>query len=424
MWITTTIALAGPAGPGIVLKQVSAPPQVVTGVTSIDVVGITGFGADVVANEILAAAGDHDRVRLSRGAAVAGALVDAGTDLASAYVEQAVGGGLQGKLAAGLTGAVAGALENELETEKFVLDDGLRIDVFTVAKGAGDARLVGSTERAESVRDFKAKVAKTDGNGNVVKDSDGKTGMVEISCKERKVNLTLAWTLQGAAGPLARGSVVRSAVDQKCGPDIGSLASAEALAQKALPGMGGEVADDLMPAWSIVRVPLKRDKEIDTEVDLAKQHQLMPAICGMRGMNAATEYQSDWLYDEGAMHEALGFHGEATALYQRALAADATHKLAAKGLERVSARAREVESLVRAYGMTWKIGSADYGTCPPLPTGRRVTMKKDAPLSDADGATIATLPRGMLVWVQEEGATLKVVTRDGRTGYVDAKAVK
>src|SRR5688500_1979526 len=161
-------ASAGALGPGIPVKQVVPPPVVIEGASRLEL-STSGPRAAEIAAEIREALASRDRAANTSGAQVGQALVSTATDVGAAYVGGLVGGGLGGKAVSGLTKGVGAMVADEIEDEPLVLDDGLRLDVFTVVPAGGDASLSARLESADSARDYTKKEPRLYDDGTFVK---------------------------------------------------------------------------------------------------------------------------------------------------------------------------------------------------------------------------------------------------------------
>lgn len=418
---------AAALGPGVPVKQVVAPPHVIPGVETVTVKDFSGFNGSNVAGLIGDSLQDAER-DVSKGlGALGGDLLDAGTDLAADAAANAVGGGIQGKLVGGLTKMAGGMAKDALEVEPVVLDSGLTTTPWRVVSSGGDATITGSIDVDDRVESYTAKVAAKDSKGKILKDKDGKTIYKEVPCKRRTVSANINWALAAGGETKVEDSFTKKASDSKCDSQIKNLASKDALAAVALKNVGPGVANTVLPAWKQHRLPLKKDKMLVNELKLARQGEHQQAICGMRGLVTHDPNYTPGLMNYAALHEAMGWHDVAAEYYQKASALDSRLKPAVKGYTRAIERKAEIESMVDAYGIKYKIGEADYSTCAPIPEGQRMFVKKPTQLFEgADAAnSLADLPKGMFVYVSDMGDGMyKVTTADGREGFVNGKFLK
>lgn len=420
-------AFGGALGPGLMLRGVVLPPTVIEGVRSIKVEPFKGTGGAEISREAVAALKDPERVvgRAAR-AQAADAMVGAAGQMAGSMVASKVGG-LGGKFVSGLTEGAVNRAADEIKDPVLTLDDGLRIDVFKVVEGAADAVLSGSVTVKDSLSDTKKKEEAKDSKGNTIKDDKGQTVYIEIPCKRRSVTASVHWTLRAKGGDnLAEETVEHSNADERCGPDIGKVASAEILAKAAVAGAGRELVGQFAPAWDQVRIDLDRNKALSESLKQARKGEVFPALCGVRNMLHYTPDDTDALYILGGLHEGLGWFDEARVHYERAIEVG-HHKGATKARDRVVERQQEIARLEAAYGLKWKIGAADYSACPEVPEGRPVTAKKDVNLTAelGGGDVVAEVEKGTRLYVvAEEGGALQVSTADGARGWVSASSVK
>jgi len=420
-------AVAAPLGPGIPIKVVVPPPEVLDGVSTLSVEPLTGPNGEAIAIEIEEALTDAERVVEAPGMASIGqGLLSTATETGAAAAASAVGGGLQGKLVGGITRAAGAMVAEELEVEPLVLDDGLTVAVFELVDSGADATLGGAIEVAEHKSTYKTEVPKTDSDGNVIKDSDGNTVMVEIPCAKREVTVSVRWQVDKGGDTVVQKVDGRTASDARCGEDRSNLATKDALAAPLLGGWGPAVANQIAPGWALRRVPMIRDKTQKEELKLTRSDALMPAACGMRGLVAFDADDFEAVYNLGALLEGMGHYDAASQQYQHALALK-SKKRVATAIDRVMQRTAEVQTLTEAYGVDYAIGEPDYSACPPLPEGRRTYVKKPATLYASAEATdaVGELPKKLKVFVTEElGDMVHVETVDGRQGYLEAKRVK
>ncbi len=309
--------------------------------------------------------------------------------------------------------------------------DGFRVNVYEVVTTGADAKVSGKTDVEEETEDYKAKQAKKDSKGNTVKDSKGDTVYEEVSCKRRNVKTTTQYSFTLANGEVkSTGSLGGSASDSECGDDVKNLDSKDALASKALAGVGYGVANSVAPRWAVWSVDLSRDKSIKDSFKLAKDGEWERAMCGFRATLQTDAYNVDAMYNLGAMLELHGYNAQADEMYQKAIKTNG-HKNATEGAARVAKRATQVAGMVAAYGFSAPPSTQDYAACGTTASGgagRPVELKKETALlgsPEAGAPSIATLPKNMrLVVLDETGKLWKVQTPDGVEGWVDAKAVK
>jgi len=424
--LSSTAYAAGPTGPGVPVKRVIAPEHIIEGVRSVQVNDFVGRGGAGIAMEIRS--GLKDTERLATDAAALGKEVaKAGTEVASKLASNAVGGGIQGKIVEGLTKNVSSAIQDGLEVEPVILDDGLKLDVFEVKTSGADAVIGGSVTVAQETSDYTQKVARKDDDGNIIKDSEGKTVYDEIPCKRRKVNVEIAWSVTQGGKALLGKSFVKNNGDSRCGDDVKNLASADALADALLPGTGTRIVRLIAPSWKVARLPMARDKTLRAENRLVRTGNHFEAMCGLRGLLTFDEKHLAAVVNLGVIEEALGYYELAAAQYKKAQDIK-PEKSTGKAMKRVSKRNSNVNRMIAAYGLTWKIAdSPDFGACPPIPEGRRAYVKKDTQMMTAakGGDVVIDLNKGQPVFILDESDTIfHVALIDGTQGWVDSKRLK
>ncbi len=426
VFLITSAHAAGGTGAGVPVKRIVPPEHVIEGVRSLQVNDFAGRGGTGIAMEIRA--GLHDTERLATdAAAVAKEAAKAGADVASKLAGSAVGGGIQGKIVEGLTKNVATGIQDELEVEPVIIDDGLKLDVFEVKTGDADGILSGSVTVRQETSDYTQKVARKDSDGNLVKDSEGKSVYDEIPCKRRKVDVEIAWSVSKGGQAVIGKSFVKKNGDSRCGADVQYLASVDALADAVIPGTGTRIVRLIAPSWKVARLPMARDRTLKAELKLIRAGEHFKAMCGFRGLLSFDESHSAATLNLGVVEEALGYYDLAAEQYKQANALR-PDKLRSKAVKRIATRVKNVDNMVAAYGLTWKIGdSPDFAACPPIPDGRRAFVKKETALMTAakGGDKILELAKGTAVFVLDESAaTFRVALLDGTEGWIDSKRLK
>jgi hypothetical protein len=423
------LAHANIVGPGIQVRQVAAPPLPLSGIQTLAVGEFSGTGGSTVADGIRTALQDPER-SLPEGAAGLGkALAGVAVDAAATAAGSAVGGatgGIGGKATSKLVEGAGDAVIDQLGKDRVQLDDGLSIEAVKLAAGKADAVISGKVETSSKDEKYKAKQAKKDGKGNTVKDSKGNTVYEEVDCVKRTVTVSTTWSLKDASGKEQAGDTeADSASDSACGSEQSKVASKDALAARALGSPGLSIVNKFAPAWRNLRIDLDKDKAINDDIKLAKAGQPFMAACNIRRVLKDDSYNPDILYSFGGVLESLGHLDEASKQYTKAISA--SHKGAAKSLERLQKRQKELQVLQDNYGMTYTIAAPDWNACPATPDGRRTETKKEVELMSAAGGgeKVATLPKGMEVFVVgEEGEMAHVKLMGGDEGWIPAKAVK
>ena len=426
-FLASTAHAAGPTSPGVPVKRVVAPEHVIEGVRSVQVSDFAGRNGGAIAMEIRAGLQDTERLATDA-AAIGKELARTGTDIASKLASSAVGGGIQGKIAEGLTKNVSKGVQDGLEVEPVQLDDGLKLDVWQVKTSGADAVIGGSVRVSQETTDSTRKVAEKDDDGDLVKDSEGRTVYREIPCKARKVAVEVAWSVTKTGGEaLVAKSFVMNNGDSRCGEDIQYLASPEELADGVLAGTGARIVRLIAPSWKVLRLPMSKDRTLRAENQLARAGNHFEAMCGLRGLLGFDENLATAVMNLGVLEEALGYYDLAAAQYAKANALRGD-KPTARAMNRVATRSADVKRMVAAYGLTWKIAdSPDFVACPPIPSGRRVSVKRDTRLmSDAKGGDILVeLTRGMVLFVLDDSSSPhRVALIDGSEGWVDSKYLK
>lgn len=421
-------AQARALGPGVAVRQVVAPPQLVSGVRTLQVGPFEGPGAKGLAAEIKAALADPERqVGMGTAADLAGAALKAGAQVGGQMVASQLGGGFAGKLVGGVVEGAGKLAADAVEDEKVVLDDGLRVDVFRVVEAKADGQLLGRFSTQPETTTFTKEVDATDDKGNVLKDGNGVVIKTKVTCTRRTVTATLAWELRARGAAAATGSATGSASDEHCPGDSGKIAEFPALEAAAVSGHGAAVVAQIAPAWRVSRLPLKRTPDLKLPLARVRAGAFGDALCVLHHAAAALPEDAEVALNEAALLEALGHHAEAAAAYARAATLDPKLRLAPEGAARVEARVAEVQQMTAAYGLSWTVGPAPFAACPALPPGRPVALRKDAVLRAAPGgAALAELEKGERLVVVGEAADgfVPVARLDGTRGVVEAKSIQ
>lgn len=425
-----TAAQAGALGPAVKVKRVVPPANIVQGVKKLEIGDFSGFGGTTIGSEIRQALQDPTRTSgTAADGSLIGDIVDLGGDLAGDAISTSLGGGAGGLIVGGLVNGVVDSAADEIGSNTLIIQDGLKVNVYEVVTEGGDARLSGKVELSEKNETYKAKQAKRDGKGNIVKDSNGKTVYVEVDCARRIVTTDIHWNLVDASSTLlVEKGITRTARDSKCGSKRGELASKDELGKNTLNGIGSRIANELAPYWSESRLTFQRDKSIKEVIELNRKDQPQAALCAAREVVKADPYSVEANLALGVLHEGLGFVNEAIPYYKKAASVN-NDKESLDHIRKVESRVKELSTLESVYGLTYTVGEPDYAWCPKLPDGRPVLVKKDATLWSARDPKVATkvvdVPKGMKLYVIEETPDLlRVVTTDGREGWVDGGLVK
>lgn len=426
-WIAA--AQAGALGPSVKVRRVIPPETVIPGVKTLQVGDFTGFGGETVGSEIRQALQDPQRTsgRAADGSPL-GDMIDLGGDLAGEAIGGALGG-VGGKFVGGLVSGMVDGATDEMGSQTLTAKDGLKVDVFEVVTSGGDAKLSGAISLSEKNENYKAKQAKRDSKGNVVKDSKGNTVYQEVSCARRIVTTEVRWQMVGGDGKLlTEKSFNRKAQDSKCAGSKGTLASKDELGKETLAGLGPRIANEFAPSWSEVKLSFQRDKSIKEALELNRNDQPEAALCAAREVAKADPYSVEANLAVGVFLEGLGFVTAAVPAYKKAAGVN-NDKESMERVQGAGRRIEELSTLESSYGLNYAIGEPDYAWCPKVPEGRPVLVKKDATLWSArdSGAAskVADVPKGMKLYVVEETPEMyRVVTLDGTEGWVEPKLVK
>lgn len=410
------MAAASPLGPSVKVKRVVPPAQLLEGIVRIQVDEFAGWRGDDVSAQLRQALQDGERMGgRAEGGGVVGDLIELGAEAAEAVVGEAIGGA-GGQVVGGLVSDGVSAVGGAVGSDVIRIDDGLKPNVFQVVTSNADAKVSGDITVSEKVEDYKAKQIK-DGN------------YVDVDCKRRIVTTDIHWRIVSSSGvQLAERTFPRKATDSRCGSEVNNLASKDELATRALSKVGSRIANEFAPYYALERIDFKRDKVLKEVLELHRQDQPMRALCEARTVHAANTYNAEAALALGAFHEGLGYVEQAVALYKQA-ASIAADKVTLQRQSEAEARLRDIETLNRAYGLTYNIGAPDYSMCPKLPDGRPAIVRRSTPLlSDKDVATAtkrAELPKGIKVYIVEEApGMLRVVTASGDEGWIVQKDVK
>ncbi len=414
---------ANPLGPGVTVKEVAAPPVLVSGVRTLTVQTIKGTGGKAVTSELVAGFEDHGR-EVGKGTAAdrAGDLVQMGAMVGGQMLSAQIGG-LGSKLTQTATATAGGAVAGLIAGDKFVLDDGLTVELFALQDKGADGVLSGVIENTDEDKRFEKEIELKDKDGNVVKDSEGKVVMTKVSCVRRTVTAKLTWTIQKGDAAAAGSERTGSAYDEKCGADIGDLNSVLGLAEAAASGMGMGIVADIKPAWRSYRVGLRKDKSLAAGLRAATKDEIPTAACLFNHMTGLDPANGTAVYNRGAIEEVLGQYDLAVASYASSLELGGPKRMATKGTERTAERKAEVESMVEAYGLEWTVQPLDYAACPALPEGTPKMVKKGTTFQVGDEEI--EVDKGETVFVQsEDGGTAKVLLMDGTAVELPAKTLK
>lgn len=427
LFLSLSPALAGALGPGVAVRQVVAPPQVVPGVRALRVTALSGPGGADIAAEIAAGLADPDReVGLGTVGDVASGVLKTGAKIGGDMLAAKLGGGFAGKLVGGMAEGTANLAADKLEGDKLVLEDGLTTTPFEVVQRGGDATLAGAVTVAPSTESYTKEVQATDSEGQPLTDSDGNPVMREVSCQRRTVTATVAWAVERGGEALASGESPRSVSDSHCADEEGSLASAQALTDVAVQGHGALIVAQIAPAWRSSRIELRRSPDLRLPMQHVRAGEHGKALCLAHHLRVLLPEDGAAAANTAGLLEALGHHDAAIEAWTAADGLGAG-RVAAKGLERATARKAEVEGMVSAYGLDWAIGAPPLDACPALPDGRPAVVKKKGLERSVEpgGGALDTLSKGDRVFILEEADGLaRVALLDGSEGWVPVKALK
>jgi hypothetical protein len=426
--LLSPVAEAAGLGPGIAVRQVVPPTQLVDGVPTLQVKDFSGPGGKGIAAEIVAGLENGEReVGMGTAGDVASGVLKAGAQIGGQMLASKLGGGFGAKIAGGMVEGTANVAADKVAAEKLQLEDGLTTQPFKVVKGGAKGVLSGKVTTKSGTENYTKEVPAKDDKGNTIKDSDGKTVMTKVSCTRRTVSASVAWAVTSGGTEKATGVSDRSVSDSKCAGEGGKLSSVEALTQAATRGHGPSVVAEIAPAWRAFRIPLKKSPDARLPVMLARKGEHQDALCVVHHMSGLVADDPVPSLNEAALLEALGHYEQAIGKYEEALSRKPGMKMAEKSLARATTRKSDVEGMVAAYGLDWTVGTPDYESCPAMPDGRPAVTKKGKLdlLGAPGGESVQTLGKGERVFVMAtEGKLVKVQLLDGTEGYVSAKAVK
>lgn len=421
-------AHAAGLGPGIAVRQVMPPAQLVEGVPTLQVKAFSGPGGKGIAAEVVAGLENGEReTGMGTAGDVASGVLKAGAQIGGQMLTSKLGGGFAAKVAGGMVEGTANIAADKVAAEKVQLDDGLTTQPFKLVTSGAKGVLSGKVSTQSGTKNYTKEVPAKDDKGNTITDSDGKTVMTKISCTRRTVSASVAWAVTGGGAEKATGVSERSVSDSHCAGDDGQLASTDALVKAATRGHGGSIVAEIAPSWRAFRIPMKKSPDARLPLMLTRKGEHQDALCVVHHMSGLSTDDPVPSLNEGALLEAFGHHDEAMAKYEEALGRKPGMKIAVKSLARATQRKSDVDAMVAAYGLDWKVSSPDYDSCPAMPDGRPAMTKKGKLelLSAPGGDSVQTLTKGERVFVMAtEGKMLKVQLLDGTEGYVSAKAVK
>ena len=370
-------AAAGPLGPGIAVREVSAPSTLLRGISVLSVQDFSGPGGATLAAAVAEGLSDPERERgLGTLGDVAGEALRMGGEAGNSLIANRLGGGFGGKLLGGLAEGAVGMAADKIEGEKLTLEDGLTVQPFETNRTGGDASLAGSISASTSNKSFKKTVQVKDKNGKVVRDGDGKPVTKEVSCQRRTVQVKTAWQVTRGGQSLASGTLSDSPSSTHCAGDKGELRSAKDLTASAVALHTAGLVNELGPAWRSRRLSLKRSPDLRLPMQLVRKQLHADALCLADHIAKVQPDDAVSLFNRGVFLEALGHHDEAIAAYEAALGQDKGLKPAKKARSRAEARKAEVRSMVEAYGLEWSIGAPPLDRCPSLPDGTPRVVKK------------------------------------------------
>lgn len=425
--LSPTVRAAG-LGPGIAVRQVVPPAQIVGGVKTLQVDALSGPGGKAISAEIVAGLEDGEReIGIGTAGDVASGALKAGAQLGGQMLTSRLGGGFGAKVAGGVVEGTANVAAERVAAEKIQLDDGLTTQPFQLVEGGAEGVLSGGVTTRSGTETFTKEVPARDDKGNIRKDADGKTVKTKVSCTRRTVSASVAWAVTAGGTERAAGVSERSVSDSKCAGEDGKLASVEALTQAAIRGHGPGIVAEIVPSWRAFRIPLKRSPDTRLPLMLIRKGEHQDALCVVHHMSGLVTDDPVPSLNEAALLEALGHYDQAISKYEEALSRRPGMKMAEKSLARATTRRSDVDRMVAAYGLDWKVGTPDHDSCPAMPAGRpAITRKGKLDLLGAPGGeSVQTLAKGERVFVMaEDGKLVKVQLLDGTEGYVPAKAVK
>ena len=338
-WLLPPTAQAAVLGPGIPVRQVMPPAQLVDGVPTLQVQDFSGPGGAGIAEEIVAGLEDGEReVGMGTAGDVASGVLKAGAAIGGQMLASKLGGGFGAKLAGGMVEGTANMAADKLQDEKIQLEDGLTTQPFALVKGGAAGVLGGKVSTQSGTENYTQEVPLKDEDGNTVTDGDGKTVMTQVSCTRRTVSASVAWAVTAGGAEKAAGVSDRSVSDSHCAGDGGALASVEALTAAATRGHGASIVAEIAPVWKAFRIPLKKSPDVRLPLMLIRRGEHQDALCVVHHMSGLAADDPVPPLNEGALLEALGHHEQAAASYGEALARKPGMNIAEKSLERVQGR--------------------------------------------------------------------------------------
>ncbi len=343
-------ANANDLGQGIHVRQVAAPIEPLTGVKTVGVAKVEGNWTGTLQDEIEEALKDAERKYPGDSQGVARAAGAMGAAVAASAASALTFG-----LAAGATHkAVTEANEKKLEAKIRRIEDGLTVTPYKYVTSGADAT-------------FAAKVtADSDDNRYTSTERRTENGVsydATIYCTKRTVSVTVDWSVVDKSGKaLVTKSNTFNASRNACEAAVANIPPAKDIAAEALVGAGYAMVNSVLPGWRDHRVDLDSHKSVTDAIKDVKAGDLKSALCKVHTATETEAKSNVPLYDQGALLESLGYLDDAIESYD---AADAMkkHKGAQKGKERVEARKEEIKKLESSFGMTYKVGKVDWGTC-------------------------------------------------------------
>lgn len=351
-----TAHAAGPAGPGVLIKQVTPGKTHVKGVTTLEVQAFQGTDVDIK-SQILAAYADTERLKTDN-REIAKEALGVAADVGSQYLGGMLGGGLGSKLVQNVTKNTIDAAAEGLETEPLKIEDGLQVNPWEIVESGGSSVLAGQVQISDEVEDYTTKEQQRDSNGNPVTDSDGNPVMIEVPCRRRMVTVQIDWSVSGS-GETA-GDIKRQGGDARCGAQMSDLLDANTIAQGVLQDVGMPLIRDIAPAWRIKRLALNRTKAAKDALKYVKKEDWEGAKCAFAKAAKANPKDSDVVFGYGVMLEAFGHLDAADAQYDAAIALK-DKKPYHKAKDRIGMRNVEIMALADVYGMTYAVPKEPAG---------------------------------------------------------------